>query len=424
MLFTLTVLLAAAVLLVPLSRRLGLGSVLGYLVGGALIGPSGLRLVTDVHAIADVSELGVVMLLFLIGLEVQPQRLWVMRRAVFGLGSAQVVATAAALAGLLAVGGVAPPAAVVLGAGLALSSTAIVLPMLGERDLLGTPAGRSTFSVLLFQDLAFVPLVAAVPLLAAPLLTSADPPPFTIVNPGGASPFLLIGDHAGNVIPSALGTLGLPDTDRVRHIAWDIGIAGLGEALAARLDAAFVRQTYSRLGVDSNRAPDAPDAVAPTSDGSPVPGNHDLSPAERQARFDEVHEPYQQAIGATIAARGAAGRETILVALHSFTPALKDGLARPWQVGVLHHLGEPAFAPALIAALAEDGALCVGDNEPYRMDLIDYTVPRHAWPARLPYAEIEVRQDLIGEPAGQIEWADRLADALVRARETLPSPRT
>ncbi|MCK8787596.1 monovalent cation:proton antiporter-2 (CPA2) family protein [Roseomonas sp. NAR14] len=166
MLLTFAILLTTAVLLVSLSRRLGLGSVLGYLVGGALIGPAGLRLVTDVHDIAEFSELGVVMLLFLIGLEVRPRRLWVLRRAVFGLGSAQVAATGVAIAAILAAGGLAWPAATVLGAGLALSSTAIVLPMLAERDLLGAPAGRTAFAVLLFQDLAFVPLVAAVPLLA------------------------------------------------------------------------------------------------------------------------------------------------------------------------------------------------------------------------------------------------------------------
>jgi monovalent cation:proton antiporter-2 (CPA2) family protein len=166
MLLTLTILLAAAVFLVSLSRRLGFGSVLGYLVGGALIGPSGLRLVTDVGEIAGVSELGVVMLLFLIGLEVRPQRLWVMRRAVFGLGSAQVLATTAALAFAMHLLGVAWLAAMVIGVGLALSSTAIVLPMLAERALLGSASGRDTFSVLLFQDLAFIPLVAAVPLFA------------------------------------------------------------------------------------------------------------------------------------------------------------------------------------------------------------------------------------------------------------------
>ena len=166
MVLTIAILLAAAVVLVPLSRRAGFGSVLGYLVGGALIGPSCLGLISDVREIADVSALGVVMLLFLIGLEVRPQRLWVMRKAVFGLGLAQVAATGAALALAAHLFGMAWPAAIVLGAGLALSSTAIVLPMLGERDLLGTPSGRNIFAVLLFQDLAFIPLVAAVPLLA------------------------------------------------------------------------------------------------------------------------------------------------------------------------------------------------------------------------------------------------------------------
>src|ERR1700712_2476386 len=128
MLLTLAILLAAAVLLVSISRRLGFGSVLGYLVGGGIIGPSGLRLITDVDEIAGVSELGVVMLLFLIGLEVRPQRLWVMRRAVFGLGLAQVAATTLVLAAAAHALGTAWPAALVLGAGLALSSTAIVLP--------------------------------------------------------------------------------------------------------------------------------------------------------------------------------------------------------------------------------------------------------------------------------------------------------
>ncbi len=166
MLPTLAILLATAVLLVPLSRRLGLGSVLGYLAGGALIGPSGLRLITDIGEIASVSGLGVVMLLFLIGLEVRPQRLWVMRRAVFVLGPAQVAATTAVLAVAGHLFGLSWPAALVVGAGLALSSTAIVLPLLAERNLLGTASGRDTFAVLLFQDLAFIPLVAAVPLFA------------------------------------------------------------------------------------------------------------------------------------------------------------------------------------------------------------------------------------------------------------------
>jgi CPA2 family monovalent cation:H+ antiporter-2/glutathione-regulated potassium-efflux system protein KefB len=175
MLATLVALLAAATIAVPLSRRAGFGSVLGYLVAGVAIGPAGLRLVTDVGEIANIAGLGVVMLLFLIGLELRPQRLWVMRRAVFGLGAAQLVACGAALAALAHLAGVGWAGAVVLGAGLAMSSTAIVLPLLAERDLLQTRAGRDGFAVLLFQDLAFIPLVALVPLLAGHALPDRVP---------------------------------------------------------------------------------------------------------------------------------------------------------------------------------------------------------------------------------------------------------
>ncbi len=151
----------------PLTRRAGFGSVLGYLLAGLVIGPGGLRLITDVGAIASIAELGVVMLLFLIGLEVRPQRLWVMRRSVFGLGTAQVFLTGAILAALAYAFGLAWQGSVVLGAGLAMSSTAIVLPLLAERDLLRTPAGRDAFAVLLFQDIAFIPFVAIAPLLSS-----------------------------------------------------------------------------------------------------------------------------------------------------------------------------------------------------------------------------------------------------------------
>lgn len=166
MLTTLVILLCGAAIAVPLTRRAGFGSVLGYLLAGIAIGPAGLGLITNVDAIASIASLGVVMLLFLIGLELRPQRLWVMRRAVFGLGTAQVVISAAAIAGLAFLAGVSWQGAIALGAGLAMSSTAIVLPLLGERDLLRGRAGRDAFAVLLFQDLAFIPLVALLPLLA------------------------------------------------------------------------------------------------------------------------------------------------------------------------------------------------------------------------------------------------------------------
>jgi CPA2 family monovalent cation:H+ antiporter-2/glutathione-regulated potassium-efflux system protein KefB len=175
MLPTLVALLAAATIAVPLTRRAGLGSVLGYLLAGVAIGPSGLRLVTDVDQIAGVASLGVVMLLFLIGLELRPKRLWVMRHAVFGLGTGQMILCAAALGGLARATGVPWAGAAVLGAGLAMSSTAIVLPLLADADLLQSRAGRDGFSVLLFQDLAFIPLVAVVPLLAERVLPQHVP---------------------------------------------------------------------------------------------------------------------------------------------------------------------------------------------------------------------------------------------------------
>ena len=193
MLETITILLTTAAVLVPISRRLGLGSVLGVLAGGAAIGPSGLGLITDVGEIAGVAEFGVVMLLFLIGLDIRPQRLWLLRRAVFGLGSAQLLLTGAVLAGCAALLGLSWPAAIVAGAGLALSSTAMVLPILSERGLMQMPSGRSAFAVLLFQDLAFIPLIAAIPLLTGAASTPDHVPWQEVGRIVGAIAVILVG---------------------------------------------------------------------------------------------------------------------------------------------------------------------------------------------------------------------------------------
>ncbi|MGI4878900.1 MAG: N-formylglutamate amidohydrolase [Janthinobacterium lividum] len=246
------------------------------------------------------------------------------------------------------------------------------------------------------------------------LLEPDEAPPVRTINPSGTSPFLLIGDHAGNVVPRRLAGLGLPAADLARHIGWDIGIAKLGERLAARIDAAFIHQVYSRLVVDCNRAPDATDAMPAVSDATPVPGNAAIDRPARDARVAAIHAPYQQAVGDAVAQRQAAGHPTVLVALHSFTPAM-GGVARPWQIGILHNGANDRFARAMLARLGQDERLTVGDNEPYRMDLIDYTVPRHAFAAGLPYAEIEIRQDLLGDDAGIGRWVDLLATALPAA---------
>ena len=243
------------------------------------------------------------------------------------------------------------------------------------------------------------------------LLDTADPPAVTIINPQGRSPFLLIGDHAGNLVPRSLGTLGLSDADRTRHIAWDIGVGALGEALAARLDAVFVRQRYSRLVIDCNRDPAAADAIPATSDGSRIAGNLRLNAAARAARIGAIHEPYQQAIASEIARRKASGQATILVSLHSFTVALAGQSARPWDIGVLHDGRNDGFARALLAALKGVPGLVVGDNQPYRMDATDHTVPRHAFPT-LPYVELEIAQRRLGAAAEIDWWSETLAPLL------------
>ena len=158
--------LATAVVIVPLFQRLKLGAVLGYLAAGAIIGPWGLGLIGEAQETLDFAELGVVLLLFLVGLELEPSRLWALRQPVFGLGGAQVLVTGLALTGIAHGFDFSWQAAVVIGFGLAMSSTAIVLAWLGERGELSSPSGRRAFAILLFQDLAVIPLIALLPLLA------------------------------------------------------------------------------------------------------------------------------------------------------------------------------------------------------------------------------------------------------------------
>ena len=229
----------------------------------------------------------------------------------------------------------------------------------------------------------------------------------------GGGPFLLVSDHAGQAIPPDLAGLGLSEAERARHIGWDIGIDGMGRALAELLPAVLIEQIYSRLVIDCNRAPGHPTSIVRVSDETPVPGNHDLSDQQVAWRQQVILHPYHARIARALDERQAQNRPTALVALHSFTPSMR-GKARPWQAGILHNR-DSRLAQIMLDLLRAEG-LTVGDNEPYALtDTSDYTVPLHAEKRGLPYLEIEIRQDLIATPAGQAEWAQRLARLLPAA---------
>ncbi|MBV9758788.1 MAG: N-formylglutamate amidohydrolase [Alphaproteobacteria bacterium] len=246
------------------------------------------------------------------------------------------------------------------------------------------------------------------------LLDADEPPPFSVLRAGGKSDFVLAADHAGRLVPRRLGTLGLPESERARHIAWDIGIAGVTERLSAALDAPAVLQTYSRLVIDCNRGHDVDSSIPTISETTPVPGNRDLSAAERAARQREIFAPYHGRIRALLDARAKTHRRSVLIAMHSFTPVFK-GERRPMQVGVLYNR-DPRFARILLDLLRGENGLVVGDNAPYAVsDATDYTVPMHGERRGIPHAEIELRQDLIEGEAGQAEWAARLARLLPAA---------
>jgi predicted N-formylglutamate amidohydrolase len=233
-------------------------------------------------------------------------------------------------------------------------------------------------------------------------------PPVVEENPRGSSAFLLICDHYGRLIPASLGDLGVSESERRRHIGWDIGIAGVATHLAALLDAAMIAQRYSRLVIDCNRPPGVPSSIPEISEATAIPGNEALAPDQREERRALIFEPYHARISEVLDARHAAGEATMLLALHSFTPVYA-GVERPWHVGALYHRDD-RLPTRLLAALRAEGDLVVGDNEPYAVDdATDYTIPVHGERRGLLHTGIEIRQDLIADEAGQRLWAQRLA---------------
>jgi predicted N-formylglutamate amidohydrolase len=230
---------------------------------------------------------------------------------------------------------------------------------------------------------------------------------YTVIAGAADAGLVLVCDHAGNAFPSGYGTLGLPEAQLKRHIAYDIGAEAITRHLAASLGAPAVMTHYSRLLIDPNRGADDPTLIMRLSDGAIVPGNRVVAPAERKKRIELYYRPYHDAISRVLDDCIATGIMPAILSIHSFTESWKT-LPRPWHVGILWDT-DPRMAKPLLDALFAEGDLIVGDNEPYHGGLEGDTMWQHGTSRGLAHALVEVRQDLIRDAAGQAAWGDRLA---------------
>ena len=225
---------------------------------------------------------------------------------------------------------------------------------------------------------------------------------------------LLVCDHASNAVPPFVEPLGLLEEDMARHIAWDVGARGVTLGLAERLGAPALLTTWSRLVIDPNRGADDPTLVMKLYDGSIVPGNRGVDEAEIAHRVERLHRPYHEAIDEALDGMIAAGRQPAIVSMHSFTPQFRGRAPRPWHIGVLWDKDDRLVAP-LMTQLNLAGDLVVGDNEPYSGQLAGDCMWMHGTCRDIPHVLVEIRNDLIGDEAGQAEWVDRLAPMIRHA---------
>ncbi|MFN4153972.1 MAG: N-formylglutamate amidohydrolase [Paracoccaceae bacterium] len=232
---------------------------------------------------------------------------------------------------------------------------------------------------------------------------------YEVVGAERPGPWLVTCDHATNRVPAWLGgTLGMAAGDMARHIAYDVGARGLAIGLGEALDSPVICSDFSRLVIDPNRGEDDPTLVMKLYDGTIIPANRHVGPTEVEERLQRLYRPYHAAYAAI------AGNRAIL-AIHSFTPALKGRALRPWHIGVLHSHEDERLSRAVIAGLQAVPEWCVGDNEPYSGHLPGDAIDRHALKAGRHNTLIELRNDLIATEAAQVDWARRLAPILTAA---------
>lgn len=242
-------------------------------------------------------------------------------------------------------------------------------------------------------------------------LLEGEAGPVVLVNSAGPSRCVLLCEHASNRLPKALGTLGLPESDLQRHIAWDIGAEPVARRLSGLLDAPLVLQRYSRLAYDCNRPPESAEAMPEISETTPIPGNRNLSPGDRLARTMEIYRPFHGAVADLLDRRAAERLDSLVVSIHSFTPVYR-GVARAVELGLLHDRDTRLSAQLLGSFPGVDARL----NEPYGPeDGVLHTLNLHAAPRGLRHVMIEIRNDRISTERGQQEWAERLSVPLHHA---------
>jgi predicted N-formylglutamate amidohydrolase len=246
---------------------------------------------------------------------------------------------------------------------------------------------------------------------AAALLADDEPPPYEPFNAQGATPVLLICDHASRRVPCRLRDLGLDERELSRHIGWDIGAADVTRHIALRLNAPALLAGYSRLVVDCNRHLHDATLMPAVSDGTAIAANTNLAPADRQARLDALYHPYHRAIAQRLDRFAGRSIAPALLSIHSCTPEM-SGQFRPWHIGICWET-DRRIAGLVMEALGRAPEVVACDNQPYGLDLQeDYSVPVHAVRRGLPHLQVEFRQDLIATPAGAVRWADVLLAAL------------